>query len=418
MPVETGGQAIMNDTSAAVPWWFRAANATAPIAALVGLAAFSAVVFFGFGKPPGTWMSDFVWFFAGGECFEAGSHMYSQECVAPIVEATGWGEVVGGLSYPPQFAPFATIMSAAPIAEGKWIFFLAQILAACAVLWLVLATEKSTRKPGDVRPLSHYWAVLLVLGASGILASIWLGQVTLLIAPLFWLIFGLLRNDRFVLAGLILAVISIKPQLAALLFFWLLLHGRWKELASASVWALLLSSIAFARLGPVDTVLAWIDNLGSYQDYSMNTLGSGQIMGLPSLFAVGGFEFPLWAATMAGAVMLIILRLRGNIDPFGPMALATILSLQMLVFSRSYDIALLAPAVALLWPTNRSSIGQTILFFGVLVLFCMPQKLGMAFLPTAFDAHFRTLLFLALAAIFSWCAWNGRERFTRTSSSG
>ncbi|MBX7527675.1 glycosyltransferase family 87 protein [Qipengyuania vesicularis] len=418
MPVETGGQAIMNDTSAAVPWWFRAANATAPVAALVGLAAFSAVVFFGFGKPPGTWMSDFVWFFAGGECFESGSHMYAQRCVAPIVEATGWGEVSTGLSYPPQFAPFAMIMSAAPLEVGKWIFYLAGILAACATLWLVIKTERRTRGSNSDQTLNHYWAVLLVLGASGVLASIWIGQLTLLLVPLFWLVFGLVKNERFVLAGLALAVISIKPQVAVLLFFWLLIHGRWKELASASAWALLLSVASFARLGPVESLLAWIESLTSYQNYSMNVLGSGQIMGLPSMLAVGGIEFPVIAATGLGAVLLIILRLRGNIDPFGPMALATILSLQMLVFSRSYDIALLAPAVALLWPTNRSSIGQAILFFGVLVLFCMPQKLGMAFLPTAFDAHFRTLLFLALAAIFSWCAWNGRERFTRTSSSG
>ena len=408
----------MPDTDRNTPWWYRPANMLGPLAALAGLAIFAAVALFGFGKPAGTWMSDFAWFFAGGECFETGSHMYARECVAPIVEATGWGEVIGGLSYPPQFAPFTLVLSAAPIAVGRWIFFVAQILAACSILWLVLATEKGTRGASDGRPLSQYWAVFLVLGASGILASIWLGQVTLLIAPLFWLVLGLVRDDRFVLAGLVLAVISIKPQLAGLLFFWLLIHGRWKELASASAWALLMSALAFARLGPVETVLAWIDNLGSYQEYSMNTLGSGQIMGLPSLFAVAGLDLPLWAVTMAGAGVLLILRLRGRIDPFGPMALATILSLQMLVFSRSYDIALLAPALALLWPTTRSSIGQAMVFFGAIVIFCLPQKLGMVFLPTAFDAHFRTLLFLALAALFSWCAWNGRERFTRMSSNG
>lgn len=394
---------------------FRWANLIALPAAFLGLTSFITVAIFGFGKSQNSWMTDFYWYVAGGECFENGSDMYSHSCVGPILERLGWTGTLAGLSYPPQFGPIALLTALPPLVVSSWIFFGLCVAASCALVAITVRVERQTRDTMGL-PVSHLWAVMLVFGSSGVWGAVWIGQVSLLLAPLYWFAFSALRLNRQILAGVLLALISVKPQLAVLPFLWVMLHGRFGALATAASCALAMSFLAFKVIGPVGAVNGWIEGVATYQSYPVNALGSNTIMGFPSLMAVAGVTVPVWFATALGAIAVVLLRMRSQVDPFSPVALAAILSIQMLVFSRPVDMPLLAPALALLWPTDQSRPAHYVLFAWAVAMFCFPQQLVTKGIPLDVAGHFRTLLLVILAIIFIGASVRGRPRLGRNKA--
>tara|TARA_R110000787_G_scaffold2243_3_gene9012 strand:+ start:56040 stop:57251 length:1212 start_codon:yes stop_codon:yes gene_type:complete len=373
----------------------------APVAAIAGLLAFATVAIFGFGKEDGSWMGDFFWYFAGGKCFLMGSNMYDTECFAPILKELYNFTALAGLSYPPHFGPMAALFAIPPLFYSVHIFYVANILASLAMAVIVSKTISQTfgsRENG--LSLSHLWALLLVMGSSGIWAAVWLGQFVIFAAICLWLAFQQIERGNDFNAAALLALASVKPQIAALVFLWLLLHGRFKILFIAGLIAAFLSSYTFAQMGIIPAIEGWFNGLGTYQQYPVNQLGNNSVMGIPSFLALYGISIPLPVATSIGALLIVFLRFRSNVAPYSPMALATILLVQMSVFSRPPDLILIAPVFALFWPTERSHILQTALFMLAMAVYCFPQQLVVKALPLTEAGHFRTLLLIVLTVAF------------------
>lgn len=390
---------------------FRVANAFAPFAALGGTFSFVAVVIFGFGKGE-SWMTDFYWYYAGGVCFQNGSNMYDVGCFGPILQKLTGIQALAGLPYPPHFAPFAVGIAFPSISLSSHLFFSASIIISFAMAFVVVETERKVRaREMDDVPLSHLWALLIVLGSSGVWGAVWLGQISLLIALLVWIAFRQIHLGNTVAAGVLLAIISVKPQMASLLFLWVLLHGRFRVLIVAAVVAALMSSYVFVEMGIVPAINGWLSALATYQQYPMNALGGETIMGLPSLLALYGIAIPLPLATAIGALALCYLRFRSKVPPFSPIALSTILLVQMMVFSRPVDTILIAPAFALFWPSERSHPYHLIFFLFTIAMFCFPQQLVMRMFPFPEASHFRTLLITVLTILFGRQMLLGAIRF-------
>lgn len=396
---------------------FRWANSFGAIAAVAGLLAFVAVTWFGFGKEVGSWGGDFTWYFAGGKCFLAGSNMYAVECVGPIVTERHGYSLLAGLSYPPHFAPFTLLTALLPIFHASVIFYIVNVFASLFMAWIVSKTAARIFEDGGKNvQLNHGWALLLVMGSTGIWATVWLGQVTVLIAICFWVAFRQIQLGKELVPAILLALASVKPQIAALVFLWVLLHGRYRILALAALTAAVLSINAFVQMGVIPALEGWIEGVTTYQSYPVNQLGNNSIMGIPSFLAILGIDLPIWAGLAMGVAFVIFLRVKSSIDPFSLMALSTILLVQMVVFSRPTDLILIAPVFALFWPSNRSSAFNVILFLTAVAVYCFPQQLVVKALPHAAAGHFRTLLLVAMLIAFVRQMLQGFERFEDKAS--
>ena len=392
-------------------------NFFAPLAAVVGIISFAAVTWFGVGKEVGSWAGDFTWYYAGGECFLSGSNMYALECVGPIVTDRHGYALIAGLSYPPHFAPFTLPIATLPYFASSYLFYIANIVACLSMVLIVSKTVTRVHiVQRELVSLSRQWALLLVLGSTGIWAAVWLGQLTVFVAICLWMAFRQIEIGNEFAAAFLLALASVKPQISVFVFLWLLLHSRYKVLALSAAVAGLLSLYAFFTMGFLPAIEGWLNGMATYQNYPVNQLGNNSILGIPSFLALWGVHIPIWLGLMIGASLVAALRWKSTIEPFGPLALGTILLIQMTIFSRPTDLIMIAPAFALFWPTERSSAFRIIVFVAAVALYCFPQQVVTKLIPFPEAAHFRTLLLTILGLAFVRQMLRGLNEFEDVAS--
>ncbi len=394
-----------SDTSSIL---FRIADRGSWLYALGGVAALLVIGVLGVGKPASNWMSDFYWYYAGGKCFVLGTNMYDVACVRG--QLAGLTEIVpiAGLAYPPHFAPFALIFGALPLNASIVLFTALGLIAAAGLIWLTTRINRDTATPSTgARAMQPGMIVAIILANSGIYTVLWLGQVTLILAFFLWAGFFAIDQNRPVLGGVLLALVSFKPQISLLVFVWLVLTAQVKVLGAASVTALLLSSYAFVVTGPTAAVRGWLTGMATYQDYSVNKLGEISVDGIPSILALYGLTVPIAMATAIGILAVVALRFTNRSPTFSALVLSTLIAIQMLVFSRPIDTLLFAPAFVVFWPRADWRWSDMLLFGIAAFLFCVPQSFMTAAIPFEIAGHFRTLFFVPVAIILFRQAMRG-----------
>ncbi len=146
-----------------------------------------------------------------------------------------------------------------------------------ALLWFVtgLSVLLWLRVVGWKPPLHILAAiVILTLGSLPVIQAIKLQQLTLLVAALLAGCFAALASGYFVLAGILLALATIKPQLALLPVLWLMAwsfarwHERWRLLAAFS--AAILALLAGAQYVLPGWIGRFIIGLRNYHAYTHN----------------------------------------------------------------------------------------------------------------------------------------------------
>ncbi|WP_306149875.1 MULTISPECIES: glycosyltransferase family 87 protein [unclassified Roseibium] len=110
----------------------------------------------------------------------------------------------------------------------------------------------------------HWLAVFLVFGSPAAYMSMMNGQNGLLTAFLFGAGLLCLKNQRLVLAGVFIGLLTTKPQLGVLIPFALLAGGFWITFLSAVVTTLLLAGASWIVFGS-DTWLAFLQQIPAAQ---------------------------------------------------------------------------------------------------------------------------------------------------------
>ncbi len=116
-----------------------------------------------------------------------------------------------------------------------------------AFLWLLIALTGLSvlwwlRSAGWRPPTADVWVVVILsLGSFPAAQGLKLQQLTLLVAPLLAVCVLLVTRERLLLAGFLLAIVTIKPQLALLFAGWIViwtisdLRRRWRLLAGFAI---------------------------------------------------------------------------------------------------------------------------------------------------------------------------------------
>ena len=272
-------------------------------------------------------------------------------------------------AYPPPFllliAPIALLPF--PIAALVWI--------AASVLALTLAVRRCL--PGKLA---------LVMAFPPVFICGMLGQNGLLFAALGIVAFGLLGTRPFV-AGLILGLFAMKPQLALLLPVALIAGREWRAVAGAACSVLLLTAISFAFLGGP----AWQGFLAMMQGFG-EVAAQGQtgwqrlaspfaalrIVGAPTIVAAAAH---LMIAVFAAASVWRIWRNPALNDTRAPVfAAATLLASPYLYM---HDQVLLVLAIA--WAAGEGMDEWKLAAIYALSLACVAQmawpEIGINLLP-------------------------------------
>ncbi|ATQ66675.1 MULTISPECIES: glycosyltransferase family 87 protein [Methylosinus] len=311
------------------------------VIAVVATLAFAQGRFDANGHPLGTDFSQ-VWV-AGLEVlrgqpeapFDLSRHIAAQRAeFGATTDIFGW-------HYPPLFLAPAAALAALPYLQA-----LALWQAATLLLYLlaVLAILHRTEIPP--------WRVAIAaLAFPAVLVNLGHGQNGFLTAGL--LGFGFLQlRPRPMLAGFCFGLLAYKPQFALALPIALVCGGHWRSIAAASATTALMVAASAAVFG-VDTWIAFIHSLATARSIVLEQGGVGFAKGQSVFSAVrllGGDVALAYAAQSATTLFVLgalALLWRSSADVRAKAAATIVASLLATPYCFDYDLAALAPALAL-----------------------------------------------------------------------
>jgi alpha-1,2-mannosyltransferase len=239
-------------------------------------------------------------------------------------------------SYPPHILPFLVPFGALPF-QPALIVWTAINVALLAWSARLITTD---RWPVMATCLSPAAMVMVTFGHfSGALAALAIFAVTR-------------ASRRPVLAGICLALISVKPQFAATLGLLMLLIGQWRAVAwsVAGAAAMIGFSILVFGLSPWTNFFnvtipfhTWLIS-DFVLDHLRNTLSvyaAARLSGL-SFVAAQALQLGFSLAVVAGTVMLVR---RDGLNP-RTVTLLLLAALAALAYFQHYDLAIVAPALS------------------------------------------------------------------------
>jgi alpha-1,2-mannosyltransferase len=228
---------------------------------------------------------------------------------------------------PPPLAWLVVPFTVLPYQVAYWVWS-ALLLAALWLTWQLAA-------PGRARSRVLY--LVAAIGWLPVVYGLQLGQPALLVAAAVAVCCALLRRDREVAAGAVLALLVLKPQLALLVPVALLVTGRWRAFGSAAVVlaALAVASVLALGLGGVSTYLERLSFATTVPENQSQTLAAF----IGSLQATRAVQLAIAAWTLALAYRL---RARG---PETTLAVALVGGLAASPYVHYDDLAMLGLAV-------------------------------------------------------------------------
>jgi hypothetical protein len=288
----------------------------------------------------------------------------------------------GAFAYPPQIAPLALALGALPFRAAQVLMTALNLGSLAALTALALRMTPHAQAAGMSRKTATITIILLAILIGNPFAThvVWMGQTSLFAAAAALGAWYMTRQNRNTLAGVLLGLSTIKPQLVVLLVFWFLLNRRWHILAVGALTAFLCALWPTLITGFEATWLQWFTSLSAYQSNTVAATGFQHVFGLRSALIGMGLEprnlapLVLLAPLSVGALYLA----RRRLDEDAPASLLFALS-ALLLYSHDYD---LAACVVIVVPLAARTQDRRILQIAVLSL------LGVLFFPQRFWQRF------------------------------
>jgi hypothetical protein len=213
---------------------------------------------------------------------------------------------------------------------------------------------------------------IIILGNPFTAHVLWMGQTTLLVTACLAGGWVALRQGRVFLSGILFALSTFKPQIALLVFLWLVLEKQWRVIALAAAFCLLFSSPAIIILGPINVLREWLIALSRYSLSHYNTLGFIHLFGLQNFLATLGLNVPpMLPFGIAGTIALWWFRTRLTYLDVLPILVGLTL---VFGFSHDYDLS----ALVLLIPAYSRHLNsrhvQALVAATVMLLLFIPQR--------------------------------------------
>lgn len=247
-----------------------------------------------------------------------------------------------------------TVRLSFPIVQRAFLGLLLALTAVSVLLWLRALQWR-------VSITERLLCVILVVGSFPAIQGFKLQQLTLLVAALVAAAMACLVQRRFVIAGILLAIASIKPQLISLVAIWMIIwiSGNWRERRHLFWGAAACISVL---LGGSELLLpGWIGEFrAAMSSYYQYTGGGRSILDV----AIS----PVWGRVASAALVLVLMLLLWKLrrEPEGTRAfqwsMAAVLATTLIIVPMfaPYNQVLLVPCAMLalkelgtLWNAGR-----------------------------------------------------------------
>jgi hypothetical protein len=313
--------------------------------------------------------SDMHTFFIGGYCLRQGlnPYVFFDSC------RQGWPDY-SAYFLPPQAALLSISLSYLP-------FSLARVLIVTINLACIIGLAALTMPPKfetdlgvpDPAPSAHWLIPALILGNPFTAHVLWFGQTSLIATASLAAGWVWARRGNAWSGGVLIAIGTIKPQLAVLVILWLVFEQRWKVLTIAAAVALLMSLPQILVIGPIGALTEWLAAIGRYQTYHFNELGYIHLFGLQNFFAVIGFKVPP-LLPIGVVAMAVLWWLRKRIED--PDILPLLIGLTLLFgISHDYDLSALVLLLPAFWRHLRDRKVQAFAAVSLMLVLFLPQRL-------------------------------------------
>ncbi len=202
---------------------------------LCSLAALICLGILGVGRS-GESSFDFAVMYAGGRAWLEGANPYNQnelnQVVARLKEFPLSTLDDSPFSYPPQSAAFFVTLGLFSFYYAKLGWLVLNLLSVAAIVAMTVYSI-NRRVQNNEDPVVNGVMVAFIIGNPLTTNVLWEGQTSLIVvaATMAAWVFG--QQKKWWLAGLCLAIGSIKPQVCILVVVWFLLQRNWKILAVA-----------------------------------------------------------------------------------------------------------------------------------------------------------------------------------------
>jgi alpha-1,2-mannosyltransferase len=277
-------------------------------------------------------------------------HVYDLAAQKAAVEGLGSGFYWSPFLNPPPLVWLATPLTVLPFEVSLWLWTLL-LFGALLLTWYLLA-------PGD--RLTRAAHLALWLGVFPVAFGLMVGQPVAFVAAAVAACWWFSERNRTVLAGLALAAIALKPQVAILVPLCLLVSGHARVFGTWLVATAVLALVALATLGP-DGLARYRDALALASQWEpTRRYAVAGLTGLgPQLYVV---QVAVVAATVAAAWRM---RKRG---PGIPMAAGILGSLLFTPYVGFQDFAMLIVAAWLMLRSGASDWQIGIMLAGYAIL--------------------------------------------------
>jgi alpha-1,2-mannosyltransferase len=290
-------------------------------------------------------------------------------------------------SYPPHLLLFTWPLGLMPYMTGYVVYCLVGLL-----VYVAVASEGS-RRPEHL--------VLLVI-APAVTVNIWCGQNGFLIAAL--LIGALTQLDRRpILAGVLIGLLSIKPQLGLLIPLMLVMTGRWRVIFAAAVTIVVLAALTAIVFGP-DVWTAYIRDALPIQRIHTFTGVQNFMLHMPTAFMNAKIAYLPMAACIAIQAVVSVATLAAVVwtfwrrrDPALSMALFVTAIFTVTPYAFNYDRVVFSWVIVKLMDRADNEPLDYALMLAVWATPALTVALGMTgFLP------FSSLALIAFGARLWW----------------
>jgi hypothetical protein len=356
--------------------------------------------------------------------FLTGAHVIAEGHAGSLYDLAVQGEVQAGIgggvvypggvlpfNYPPYVGSLFLPLTLVPPEVAFYVWLGVQIVLIVAwAAWVV----RSFPRWGFGAPFTVPHALLAF---QPIVETLLMGQMSLVLAVLWWWALVAWRNERWGQVGVAMALAAFKPQMAALLVVALLMDRRWRSLGYAALTQAALWLGAVLAAGP-GIVMGYIDMLRTSAT-AVNTLGfvpsfMPNLRGLLTVFGLSP-EDTMWPSMAGWVVSLTLVGLlwrtaRPLEVKFGLTAVLAVLFSPHLY---THDVSLLAVAVvcALLAARETGAAARRldlllvpyVLVFAAMYLLVL--QVSRSYVPVIFAVW-------ALGVMLRWLLWQGGRRAT------
>lgn len=259
------------------------------------------------------------------------AHLYDQVLVAAEQKRLVVEQLTQPFLSPPPVAWLAAALAPLPYLTAYYVWAVVTFAAyALALAW-------SAPHIGLAQ-----WRWIAIVGALApwwVLHAVHLGQVVPLVAAGVVVAWRLIREDRDVAAGVVLALIFLKPNTAVIVPLALLVAGRYRTFAAWSVAGAVLAAAALLTMG--------FDSAGAYVRQLAAPLPGGADVTLEGALGVSGSVALALRVLIVSAALAAAFRLRSS--PGLVVAVGCVASLLVAPYLHGSDLCVLSAAAWTVW---------------------------------------------------------------------